>query len=190
LIASSWGAFLGFLLAARSPHLVGKLIMVGSASFVEAGASAVETTRLSRLTEQDRKTAARLRQVLIEKGDMDQSFRQLVDLYTRADAYDPITLDTETLEFQFEVNQRVWAEARTLRASGELLALGQAVHCPVVAVHGDYDPHPASAVFEPLSSVLSHFRPVLLQRCGHLPWLERQARDQFFELLTTELDAT
>jgi len=111
-------------------------------------------------------------------------------LYTKADAYDPVTLDTETLEMQFEVNQQVWAEARRLRASGELLAYGQAVQCPVVAVHGDYDPHPADSVFLPLVSVLSHFRPVLLDRCGHLPWLERHAKEHFFEILAEELAVT
>jgi pimeloyl-ACP methyl ester carboxylesterase len=91
---------------------------------------------------------------------------------------------------QFEVNQRVWAEARRLRVSGELLACGQVVQCPVVAVHGDYDPHPADSVFLPLISVLSHFRPVLLDRCGHLPWLERHAKEHFFEILVEELAVT
>jgi pimeloyl-ACP methyl ester carboxylesterase len=75
-----------------------------------------------------------------------------------------------------------------MRSSGELLELGRQISCPVVALHGDYDPHPADGVRGPLASVLSEFRFVLLERCGHMPWIERQARERFFEVLEEELE--
>jgi pimeloyl-ACP methyl ester carboxylesterase len=56
-----------------------------------------------------------------------------------------------------------------------------------VAIHGDYDPHPAEGVREPLSKVLKDFRFILLEHCGHLPWIEREAREGFFELVRGEL---
>jgi hypothetical protein len=31
---------------------------------------------------------------------------------------------------------------------------------------------------------------VLLKRCGHRPWIERNAREPFYELLERELDAS
>jgi pimeloyl-ACP methyl ester carboxylesterase len=58
----------------------------------------------------------------------------------------------------------------------------------VVAIHGDYDPHPTEGVREPLSKVLKDFRFIMLEHCGHLPWIEREAREGFFELLRGELD--
>jgi pimeloyl-ACP methyl ester carboxylesterase len=57
----------------------------------------------------------------------------------------------------------------------------------VVAIHGDHDPHPAAGVQEPLSATLAQFRFILLERCGHRPWIERQARDAFYEALEEEL---
>lgn len=56
-------------------------------------------------------------------------------------------------------------------------------HCPVIAIHGDYDPHPAEGVRDALSRVLQRFQFVLLDRCGHKPWIERWAREAFFEAL-------
>lgn len=56
-----------------------------------------------------------------------------------------------------------------------------------VAIHGDYDPHPAEGVLQPLSARLKDFRFVLLRNCGHTPWLEQQARDSFYEAIRREL---
>jgi len=70
-----------------------------------------------------------------------------------------------------------------LRRSNRLLELGRKIRCPVVAIHGDYDPHPAAGVKEPLSRVLRDFRFVLLENCGHYPWRERLARDEFYSVL-------
>ena len=39
----------------------------------------------------------------------------------------------------------------------------------------------------PLSTVLENFRFIPLAKCGHKPWIERQARDRFFALLEEEL---
>ena len=40
-----------------------------------------------------------------------------------------------------------------MRQKGELLELCKKVQCPVVAIHGDYDPHPSEGVREPLQAV-------------------------------------
>jgi pimeloyl-ACP methyl ester carboxylesterase len=42
-------------------------------------------------------------------------------------------------------------------------------------------------VQEPLSRVLKNFRFILLENCGHHPWLERQAKQNFYDTLRTEI---
>ena len=74
-----------------------------------------------------------------------------------------------------------------MRISGELLELGKNITCPVVAIHGDYDPHPAEGIKDPLSRVLHDFRFLLLENCGHQPWMERGARDKFYGILKKEV---
>lgn len=189
LIGSSWGAMLGFLLAARHPALVRKLILVGSGVYEERYAAAIEQTRLQRLSEDARIQVRALTDALGDPTvvDKDVPFARLGALFTRADAYDPLHLDTEVIEAQYLVYQQVWPEVQALRARGALLEAGLHIVCPVVAIHGDYDPHPSAGIREPLSRTVQDFRFILLERCGHLPWIERWARDDFFRVLRAEL---
>ncbi|MHB1162170.1 MAG: alpha/beta fold hydrolase [Chloroflexota bacterium] len=189
LVGSSWGAMLGYMVAARHPALVRKLILVGSGVFEERYAARITETRLGRLAEDERREARFLLAVLSDPATAEKSapLARLDELFTLADAYAPLTLDTEVLEYQYEVNRSVWGEAERLRRGGGLLELGRRIRCPVVAIHGDHDPHPAEGVREPLSRVLRDFRFLLLRKCGHLPWIEREARDEFYRLLSLEL---
>ena len=189
LIGSSWGAMLSYIFAARHPALVKKLIMVGSAVFDDRYAAGIQKTRLDRLDAGPKREVYSLVQELNngEIRDKDMLLTRLGELFTRADAYDPVTLDTEVLEVRFDIHEGVWSDAMKLRSSGEILKLGKKIKCPVVAIHGDYDPHPAEGVREPLCEVLKDFRFILLEHCGHLPWIERQAREGFFEVVREQL---
>jgi len=65
--------------------------------------------------------------------------------------------------------------------------MAKAIRCPVVAIHGDWDPHPAEGVNDPLTKVLPDFRFVLLEKCGHRPWIERNAAETFYKVLVEEI---
>ena len=106
----------------------------------------------------------------------------------KADSFDSLPHDSETLPGNPDIYQKVWAEASKIRRSRKLLNLGKMIRCPVVAIHGDYDPHPAVGVQEPLSRVLQDFRFILLEKCGHHPWFERQAKQQFYDVLGKEIE--
>ncbi|HOT01736.1 MAG TPA: alpha/beta hydrolase [Acidobacteriota bacterium] len=121
------------------------------------------------------------------RPEADAAFARLGALATRADACDVLTTDTGVLAHQARIYAGVWPEMAELRRSGGLLELARSVRCPVTAIHGDCDSHPADGVAEPLAAVLPGFRFILLERCGHLPWLERHARDAFFQTLRAEL---
>lgn len=189
LVGHSWGAMLSFILAAHYPAIVRKLILVGSGVYEARYAAHIGETSLSRLSEPEQQEAVALMEVLDDPTvlDKDASLARFGHLFTKADTYDPITLDTETLGVQYEIHQRVWADAERLRATGELLALGRRIECPVVAIHGDYDPHPVEGVRDPLVSVVKDFRFILLEHCGHYPWIERYAHDTFYQVLREEL---
>ncbi|HEY6317558.1 MAG TPA: alpha/beta hydrolase [Acidimicrobiia bacterium] len=192
LVGHSWGAVLGYLVAASHPERVRRLVLVASAPFDEAAGAATLATRLSRLDADDRETAEAARAVLDDEhasGPARQAAMAAVDpLFARVDAWDPITLDVGALEDLPDVYETVWREVRALRTSGELVALGARIRCPVLGIHGDYDPHPAAGVHEPLAPVLAAFRWVQLEHCGHTPWLERDAAEPFYALLEAELD--
>jgi len=189
LIGWSWGAWLSFILAASYPKLVKKLTLIASGPFEEEYAVDITETRLSRLDKEDRAEAHSLLEVLddLTPGDKNTAFARLGKLISKADSYNLMPYEDEALEYQFDVFLKVWGQASQLRVSGELLELGKEIQCPVVAIHGDHDPHPYRGVEEPLSRVLKDFRFILLENCGHRPWFEKSARDEFYNILKKEL---
>jgi len=189
LIGFSWGAILSFIYTSRHPHSVKKLILVGSAVFEGQFAADIAKTRIERLSADDRRLLLMMNSQPNDGAGIqtDQAFAELGRLFSRTDAFDPLSLPDEVVTYQHEIFRTVWNEAEDLRHNGKLLAYGKEITCPVVAVHGDYDPHPADGVRIPLSRVLGDFRFILLRQCGHRPWIEREARGRFFEILHGEL---
>ena len=191
LIGHSWGAFLSFIVTARYPSLVKKLIMVGSGPFEEKYAENITGDRLNRLTEAERIEGFCLIDIINGSGRAakDKAMARLGALFAKADTYDalPPEEEPEPLEVSEEINRKVWAEAKKLRINGELLKIGKQIKCPVLAIHGDYDPHLAEGVRVPLSFILKDFRFILLEKCGHEPWIETYARDEFYKILKNEL---
>jgi len=189
LIGFSWGAWLSFIFAANYPAFVKKLILIGSGGYEEKYAAKIQDTRLSHLSEEERREVHSVMEAMNDANIHDKNtlFALFGKLFTKADAYNPLTLDTENLEVQYHIYRSVWNDAKELRSSGELLKLGKQIQCPVVAIHGDYDPHPAEGVQKPLSAIVKSFRFILLKNCGHMPWIEREARDKFYEILKEEL---
>jgi len=191
LIGFSWGAWLSVLCAADFPHLVAKLILVDSGPFEEPYAEGIADTRLGRLDEREKAEMASLFAILQDPqapaDDLNRAFRRFGDLFGRADAYDPLPEEGAEVIYRADIFRSVWPEAAAMRRAGDLLAAAARIRCPVAALHGDHDPHPAAGVRDPLSRVVPGFRFHLLEHCGHRPWLERRARERFFELLEREL---
>lgn len=188
LVGFSWGAWLSYITAAAHPRQVRKLVLVGSPPFEECYAAQVHETRLGRLDEGERQAFDTMTQALDDPAveDADQLLTQLGALVGEADAYEAmmrLSDGTGHVGPSGAIFQKVWREAAQLRSSGDLLRLGREIRCPVIAIHGDYDPHPAAGVQGPLARVLEHFQFVLLEKCGHKPWIERWASDGFFKTL-------
>jgi len=189
LIGFSWGAWLGFIIAARYPTLIKKLILISSGPFEEKYAAQINQTRLNRLNAAERKEFESVLKTLDDPAIKEKNtvFTKLGALATKADAYDPEIDNAEEINGSVDIFQGVWPAAAQLRKSGQLLTLAHQIKSPVVALHGDYDPHPAEGVQKPLSVILKNFQFVLLKNCGHKPWIERSARKEFFHTLKAHL---
>lgn len=192
LVGFSWGAWLAFLYAARYPADVGKLILVSSGSFTEEYAPLITSTRLERMGGNDMREFKSLVATFdsLAEGDKPAVQQRFVELFSKSDSFDPLPPAPDAyddIDFQSRIFQSVWPEAADLRRSGTLIAQAAHIQCPVVAIHGDYDPHPAEGVEAPLTDALNDFRFILLENCGHIPWIERQAREEFYDVLRVEL---
>jgi pimeloyl-ACP methyl ester carboxylesterase len=189
LIGWSWGAILSYITAARFPALVKKMILIGTPPLEANNASDTSHEWLNRLTDEERIEVFSLEKFIWDGAEEDKSspMGRLFRLIAKAESYDPLPYKDEVLEYQLDINISVGLELRKQLASGELPELGRQIACPVVAIHGDFDTRPAAGVREPLSRVLKDFKFILLEKCGHEPWREKFARDEFFKVLRREI---
>jgi pimeloyl-ACP methyl ester carboxylesterase len=190
LVGYSWGAWLSFILTSRYPTLVAKLILVGSPPFTQEYALEIDRTRFERLNSSEREETQALKAELDNPGhagDKNVLMSSVGQLFSRADSFDLLPHTSEA-ECRWDIFSAVWPQAAALRRNGTLLEMVKNIKCPVVAIHGDYDPHPAEGVRIPIGGVLRDFRFILLEKCGHVPWFERQAKDSFYAILRKEID--
>jgi pimeloyl-ACP methyl ester carboxylesterase len=192
LIGYSWGAWLGLIYAARYPVMVRKLILVSCSAPGSIGAKALMTVRMSRLCPDDQEEIRSLSALLGDPAvtGKDRLFARFGAIISRADTCCPApdaSAGKGLLPPEYDVYRRVWDEAEALRAGGTLLEYCGRVRCPVTAIHGDYDPSPAEWVREPLARTIRDLRFIVLERCGHTPWIERHARERFYSVLEEEL---
>ena len=107
LVGFSWGAFLSWIVAARYPDQVAKLILVGSPPFEEQYAASVTKFRLNRLKSQDRAEAQTLMNDLEKPSVADKNaiMAQLGTLLSRSDTFDPMPSEGSVFPCQYRYFQ-------------------------------------------------------------------------------------
>lgn len=189
LIGHSWGAWLCFIVGALYPKMIKELILVGAGSFESKYVLTMRENRDRRLTLNDKQRVEELmdlwkRSHLKRKREI---FKEYGAIMTKIETYQPISSENSVLEHQPDLFEQLMEELGPMRERGELLSYGARIESPVLAIHGDWDCTPYQGIDLSLSNVVKDFRFALLERCGHYPWNEVFARDQFFEILFEEL---
>ena len=192
LVGYSWGAWLSIFLASQFPSLVRKLILIGCPPFEQKYAAQILATRMDHLTPTEQQEFQSILEALSRDNtqNKDSALSRLGYLAGKADSFDSLPNpdhEKDRIGTNAAIFQNVFSEAAELRHNGELISITAKITCPVIAIHGDYDPHPAEGVEQPLNKILSDFHFILLEKCGHTPWLEKYGRDPFYKALLEEL---
>jgi pimeloyl-ACP methyl ester carboxylesterase len=173
VVGWSWGAMLGLSFTVAHPERVRSLVLVGCGTYDEASRAEYEGRMRERLGSADRTRAADLRARLVARA---QGYDTLDDVSP------PVVLDVRG-------HEETWADVLRLQAEGVEPAAFAAITCPVLMLHGDTDPHPGQSTRDVLRRSVPQVEYVELSRCGHAPWLERHARDEFLRELRAWLHA-
>lgn len=185
LIGWSWGAVLSYLFTAKHGSSIKKLIMVSAPPLLEQWAKNIQTVRLNRLSRKQKEQALLYIDQLNNAShkNKDKAMRDFGNLMAIADSFSRIPFSEDSFECSYDIFIKIWEEAVVMRKNRSLLLSGSNIFCPVIAIHGEYDPHPVKGVEDPLSNVVSDFRMIRLSECGHYPWREPLAKDHFYSLL-------
>ncbi|MBN2133003.1 MAG: alpha/beta hydrolase [Sedimentisphaerales bacterium] len=186
LVGHSWGAMLSLAYAAEHPHTISAVVLVGCGTCTQANRQLLEQTRAQRLSPDEQLKLAELARA---GDDPDSHYAALGWLLARADSYNllPPTRDDDPLHCDARGGQETWANWRLLEAQGVYPQAFNAITAPVLMLHGHHDPHPGREIAAVLRQYVGQLEYHEFAHCGHYPWRERYARDEFFEVLTAWL---
>ena len=180
IVGHSWGAMLALCYAAEHPRETGPIVLVGCGTFDQAARSRMEATIERRLDDDIRKKLQQASTEFTEPSDrFMQSFRLTRHLYD-FDPANPYPTTEECEPFDTVAYDETWSDMAQLQADGYYPRAFQAIQSPVLMVHGDYDPHPGEMIRDSLLPHLPQLEYLELERCGHSPWIEKSAREDFF----------
>lgn len=195
LVGHSWGAMLALTYAARHPEGIFRIILIGCGTFDRASRKVYLANMARRMDSRTRQSIDRLKDQLATETDPERRnelFADLGKILTRLQAVNPFPADSPVLGCDERGHEETWADVLTLQENGihpaefaAIRGMGRSSGLETVTmIHGDLDPHPGSMIFESLAPFIDDLQYRELSRCGHTPWMEREARDGFFEYLT------
>ena len=182
LIGHSWGVWLAALFAQKYPARIQKIIGIGSPPLKECYVQSIAERRAAKLSETERALLEK-----ITEAD-DQNTEKLTALLARTDNYAPQNAHLHNADrADMQMMSLVWAEAAQMRREGKILCCFQSLSCGLAFIFGKEDPHPAQGVALPLQEAKVPFKMDLLDHCGHSPFMEYYAREEFYTRLLSEL---
>lgn len=190
LVGHSWGALLAGLFAEKYPFLVKKIVLIGCAPLDAEYAPDIILRRKHNMTGGEREEFGHILKCLDDKNitDKDIYLLRLGKICDKADGYEEFQDEQESVNLDSELYEKIWKEACHIRESGEMLKRFKKIQCPVVLIQGIYDPHPVEGIMSPLAGSNVALKTFILEKCGHTPWKEKYAVEEFKQILNEELD--
>jgi pimeloyl-ACP methyl ester carboxylesterase len=85
--------------------------------------------------------------------------------------------------FDEAAHVQTWQDMLRPQTDGVCPQVCAAFRSPALMLHGEHDLHPGEMIRDRLSPYLPQLEYRALERCGHSPWTERFARDEFLGVL-------
>jgi pimeloyl-ACP methyl ester carboxylesterase len=156
VVGESWGAMLALAYAAEHRRDVAALGLVGCGTF-------------------DLATRAKLAETLSTRRSTGRPY----DYAPLAPPYEDVLPEP----FDGTAHAQTWDDMVRLQHEGCYPQTFAAIHSPVLMIHGEHDPHPGAMIRDSLKPYLPKLKYCQLKKCGHSPWIEQFARDEFFSML-------
>lgn len=180
LVGHSWGAWLVALFAEKYPELVENVILVGCAPLEDKYVSEIGEHRFANLTGEESAIYERL----INNKATDEDMKRISRVFQKSDNY--CLQDGELHKadkVDSEMHNTIWSEAAGLRTSGKILDSFRRIKCKLYLIQGATDPHPVNGITVPLQEIGVACETYVLDKCGHSPFMERYAKDEFYKIL-------
>lgn len=180
LVGHSWGAWLAALFAEKYPELIENLILIGSGPLEDQYVSEIGDRRFQNLSEEE----GVIFQRLTENRATDADMEKIPNILEKSDNYCLECKEKHKADkTDSEMHNKVWSEAAKLRTSGRLLASFKNLKSKIYLIQGEFDPHPVRGVTMPLQENGILCETHILEKCGHSPFMEKYAKEEFYKIL-------
>ena len=180
LIGHSWGAWLAVLFAGKYPKMCKNIVLVGCPPLADKYVKEISLRRLRNLSDEERKIIQRVTDNVATGEDM----TKIPGILEKSDNY---CLESSKKlmadKSDNEMYNRIWNEASELRTSGELLEVFKNIQSRLFLIQGTCDPHPIEGVIKPLEENGIPCKTYILEKCGHNPFMEKYAKEEFYNIL-------
>lgn len=184
LVGESWGAMLALAFASAYPDRVSALALVGCGTFDRTARARLNEVLAERTTKELKEQLAQLATQVADESDRVAKAHALSDpLYTYSRA-----IREPVVDLDLKGHAESWSDMIRLQDSGVYPTAFEAITCPVLMLHGSYDPHPGALIRDGLLKFIPELEYIELDRCGHAPWIEEHARDRSLSILRPWLD--
>jgi pimeloyl-ACP methyl ester carboxylesterase len=184
LVGESWGAMLALAFTAAYPDRISALGLVGCGTFDRRSRAELHRTLEERTTPDLREQLAKLAERVTDENERMARAHALSDhLYTFSRA-----VDDHVARVDLKGHTESWNDMVRLQYADVYPAAFVSITCPVLMLHGSYDPHPGGLIRDSLREFIPHLEYIELDRCGHSPWVEEHARDRFLSILRSWLE--
>ncbi|MEQ8766748.1 MAG: alpha/beta hydrolase [Planctomycetota bacterium] len=181
VLGHSWGAMLALAFAASHPSRCHSLILIGCGTFDEASRAELRRCRARK------NLLSRVEGLMAEVEDPDERLARMGRMFLQADSVDPVPGACQVGQADALGHEETWADMMRCQEAGMYPAAFERIDVPVTMIHGAEDPHPGRLIRDGLVPHLPELRYVEIPRCGHTPWIEREASERFHEVLREAL---
>lgn len=193
LIGHGWGAWLCTMFAAQYPKRVKKIVLIGTLPLSMQYTQEIELFREEHFCPEDFIKYRQIKKELNSKDSIHntEALMELGRLCKISDEFQPYVAENDwsgMIRVDVEQYRMVCEEITELRRNNEILKYFTKVQCPMCIMHGKYDVHPYLGVVEPLLRNDIPHSLSIIDNCGHTPWCEKLAHDDFFQAIYYEIE--
>ncbi len=180
IVGHSWGAMLALAYGAAHPDTIGRIAIVGCGTFDPRARAELQRIIDRRMTAA---IAAGLVALSVASADADAALADSGALISQLYTWEPLPPDPDAPPVRGDArgHRESWEDMSRLQSEGVYPASFAAIRCPVLMLHGRFDPHPGPMIRDSLTPHLPQLEYTELGGCGHEPWRERRARGAFFD---------
>lgn len=165
LIGHSWGAWLAVLFAGKYPGICKNIILVGCPPLEDKYVKEISLRRLRNLSDEESKIFQRI----IDNAAANEDIKKIPGILEKSDNYH--------LESRGKLTVN--------KADAEMYNRIKMIQSKLFLIQGVCAPHPIEGVVKPLEENGISCKTYILEKCGHSPFMEKYAKEKFYDILQT-----